>query len=92
MEFTTFLPRLALPCSSPSVDPASRVAVLAQLPDPRKRRGRRPARAVVLTLMSLANLAGETTPRGSAQWARLRIDWLSAVVHLPRRQLPCATP
>ena len=90
MEFNTFFTRLALPCSSPAVDPASLFAVLAQLPDPRKRRGRRYALAVVLTLIILAKLAGETTPSGIAQWARLRIDWLSEVLHLPRRQLPCA--
>jgi predicted transposase YbfD/YdcC len=90
MEFNTFLTRLALADAPPTVDPASLFALLAQLPDPRKRRGRRYALAVVLTLMILAKLAGETTPSGIAQWARLRTDWLCDVLHLRRRRLPCA--
>ncbi len=90
MEFNTFLTSLALPDAPPSVDPASLFALLAQLPDPRKRRGRRFALAVVLTLMILAKLAGETTPSGIAQWARLRTAWLCDVLHLRRRRLPCA--
>lgn len=90
MEFNTFLTTLALPATSPPVDPASLFALLAQLPDPRKRRGRRYALAIVLTLMLLAKLAGETTPSGIAQWARLRAEWLCDVLHVARRRLPCA--
>ncbi len=41
MESNTFLSELALPDTPLSVDPASLFALLAQLPDPRKRRGRR---------------------------------------------------
>jgi hypothetical protein len=90
MEFNTFLTTLALPDAPPPVDPASLFALLAQLPDPRKRRGRRYALAVILTLMILAKLAGEPTPSGIAHWARLRTDWLCDVLHLRRRRLPCA--
>lgn len=90
MEFNTFLTTLALPDAPPPGDPASLFALLAQLPDPRKRRGRRYALAVILTLMILAKLAGETTPSGIAHWARLRTDWLCDVLHLGRRRLPCA--
>ena len=54
MEFNTFLTTLALPDAPPPVDPASLFALLTQLPDPRKRRGRRYALAVILTLMILA--------------------------------------
>src|SRR5918997_2072107 len=90
MEFNTFLTTVALPDAPPSVDPASLFALLAQLPDPRKRRGRRYALAVVLTLLLLAKLAGETTPSGIAQWARRRAEWLCDVLHLRRRRLPCA--
>ena len=90
MEFNTFLTTVALPDAPPAVDPASLFALLAQLPDPRKRQGRRYSLAVVLTLMILAKLAGETTPSGIAQWARLRTDWLCDVLHVRRRRLPCA--
>jgi len=92
MEFTTFLTTVALPDAPPAVDPASLFALLAQLPDPRKRRSRRYSLAVVLTLMILAKLAGETTPSGIAQWARLRTDWLCDVLHVRRQRLPCANP
>jgi hypothetical protein len=90
MEFNTFLTTVTLPDTALPVDPASLFALLAQVPDPRKRRGRRYALAVILTLMILAKLAGEPTPSEIAHWTRLRTDWLCDVLHLPRRRLPCA--
>ena len=51
MEFSTFLADLALPDAPLSVDPASLFALLAQLPDPRKRRGRRYSLAAVLAVI-----------------------------------------
>ena len=41
MEANTFLAALALPDTALAVTPASLYALLAQLPDPPKRRGRR---------------------------------------------------
>ncbi len=74
MESTTFLDALTLPASASVGDPTSLYAALQRIPDPRKRRGRRYSLALVLTLIVLGKLAGETTLSGIAQWARLRTD------------------
>ncbi len=91
MESTTFLAAITLPPTADVRDPLPLYRALQRLTDPRKRRGRRYPLALVLTLMILAKLAGETTVSGIAQWARLRTAWLSAVFGLPRPCLPCAT-
>jgi predicted transposase YbfD/YdcC len=90
MEFNTFLNSLTLPEPSLPVDPASLFALLTQLPDPRKRRGRRYSLAAVLTVIILAKLAGETSLSGIAQWGRLRATWLCPLLQLTRFTLPCA--
>ena len=63
---------------------------LQKVPDRRKERGKRYEAAVVLTLLVLAKLAGETKMSGIAQWARLRGSWLSQVLALRSEKLPCA--
>ncbi len=90
MEFNTFLADLALPDAALPVEPASLFALLAQLPDPRKRRGRRYSLAAVLAVIILAKLAGETSVSGIAQWARLRAAWLCPLLQVARQNLPCA--
>ena len=90
MESNTFLSELALPDTPLSVDPASLFALLAQLPDPRKRRGRRYSLAAVLAVIILAKLAGETSVSGIAHWARLRAAWLCPLLKVARPSLPCA--
>ncbi len=90
MEFNRFLAALVLPAVSTTVDPASLFALLTQLPDPRKRRGRRYSLAALLAVIILAKLAGETTVSGIAQWARLRAAWLCPLLHGPHGRLPCA--
>jgi predicted transposase YbfD/YdcC len=90
MEFSTFLAAVSLPDTPPTVEPASLFALLSQLPDPRKRRGRRYSLAAVLAVLILAKLAGETSLSGIAQWGRLRAAWLCPLLHVPRASLPCA--
>lgn len=90
MEFNTFLAALALPETPQPVDPASLFALLTQLPDPRKRRGRRYSLAAVLAVIILAKLAGETSVSGIAHWARLRASWLCPLLQVARLTLPCA--
>ncbi len=58
------------------LDPASLYAVFAEIPDGRDRRGKRYSLALLLSLIVLAKLAGETTLSGVAQWTRLRAQWL----------------
>ena len=90
MEFTTFLSTLRLPALPAPIEPASLYAALAQVHDGRKRRGRRYPLPLVLTLLMLGKLAGETTVSGIAHWARLRTEWLGSVLKLPYTRLPCA--
>ena len=90
MEFNTFLASLALPSAPLPVDPASLFALLAQLPDPRQRRGCRYSLAAVLTVIILAKLAGETSMSGIAHWGRLRAAWLCPLLQVARDRLPCA--
>jgi predicted transposase YbfD/YdcC len=90
MESITLLPALVLPPTPLSVEPASLFALLATLPDPRKRRGRRYSLAAILTLIILAKLAGETSVSGIAHWARLRAAWLAPLLQVAHPRLPCA--
>lgn len=63
---------------------------LKQVKDGRKKRGCRYSLALLLTLLLLARLAGETDIRAAAQWIRLRKGWISEHLHLTRASLPCA--
>ena len=90
MEFNTFLAALTLPDDAQPVDPASLFALLSQIPDPRKRRGRRYPLAAVLAVIVVAKLAGETSLSGIAQWGRLRAHWLCPLLGVTHPRLPCA--
>ncbi len=90
MESSTLLPGLTLPGSPQSIAPASLFMLLAGLPDPRQRRGRRYSLAAILTVIILAKLAGETSISGIAHWAQLRANWLCPLLGVPRPRLPCA--
>jgi predicted transposase YbfD/YdcC len=90
MECNTFLATLAVPATPAAASPAALMTVFAQVPDPRNRRGRRYPLPVLLALLILGKLAGETTPSGIAHWARLRASDLATALGLPRPRLPCA--
>src|SRR2546421_4163649 len=62
---------------------------LKQVKDGRKKRGCRYSLALILTLLLLARLAGETEIRGAAQWIRLRKGWIIQHLHLTRASVPC---
>src|SRR5947207_12568518 len=63
---------------------------LKQVKDGRKKRGCRYSLALLLTLLLVARLAGETELRAAAQWIRLRKGWIIEHLHLTRATLPCA--
>src|SRR5256885_1013656 len=63
---------------------------LKQVKDGRKKRGCRYSLGLLLTLLLLARLAGETELRAAAQWIRLRKGWIIEHLHLSRATLPCA--
>lgn len=61
---------------------------LSQIKDPRSRRGVRYPLAVILTVIVLAKLCGETELRGIAQWAQYHAAELSTSFKLERQQMP----
>lgn len=63
---------------------------LGQVKDGRQKRGQRYTLALILTLLLLARLAGETEIRGAAQWIKLRKGWIIEQLHLKRASVPCA--
>src|SRR5438876_10777288 len=63
---------------------------LKQVKDGRKKRGCRYSLALLLTLLLLARLAGETELRAAAQWIRLRKGWIIEQLHFIRASLPFA--
>lgn len=78
---------IALPTLSSvsSLDPGSLYHVLEHVPDGRKARGKRYPLALILTLLLLGKLAGETTIFGVMEWVALRQDWLREQLDWPRR-------
>lgn len=62
---------------------------LQQVKDGRKKRGRRYSLALILTLLLLARLAGETEIRAAADWIKLRKKWIIDQLELKRRSVPC---
>ena len=66
-------------------------SVLAQVPDPRKRRGRRHAWPLLWTLICTALLSEQRTPHAIAHWVQLHADELRAHLQPARRQFPSAS-
>ena len=62
---------------------------LGQVKDGRKKRGCRYSLALLLTLLLLARLAGETELRGAAHWIKLRKGWIVEHFQLKRAMVPC---
>lgn len=59
------------------------------LADPRRGAGKRYPLPVVLGLLCLAKMAGQTTLKGATEWVRLRAEPLAAAFGLKRRAMPC---
>lgn len=59
-----------------------------QVPDQRKRRGKRYPLALLLTIAVLAKLAGASQPRACAEWARERASELSRCFGFSRATMP----
>lgn len=70
-----------------SLQDSTFMAALADLPDPRKRRGTRHAWRVILTLVSAALAADCRTPHAIGQWVALHAAALQASF-LSDRQAP----
>jgi hypothetical protein len=90
MNSSTFISGLAIPIEALTIDPVSLCAALAQVTDRRGKKGRLYRASIVLTLLVLAKLAGQSDPTNIARWVRLRQDWLCQLLNLKRGRLPCA--
>jgi predicted transposase YbfD/YdcC len=64
-----------------SIDGASLYAAFEQVSDGRKKKGKTYPLALLLTLLVLAKLAGETKISGVVQWVRERKSWLRQQLH-----------
>lgn len=63
---------------------------LSDIPDPRKARGQRHAWPLILTLVGVALVSGQTQLRGMGQWVREHAAELCALLQPPRDRLPSA--
>src|SRR5690242_2350924 len=62
---------------------------LQHLPDPRRGQGKRYDLALLLCLLLLAKLAGQTTLCGATEWIRHRAEVMAAHFGLKRKHMPC---
>jgi predicted transposase YbfD/YdcC len=85
MNLTIFERVQQSPSAPLQIDPRSLYCALEQVPDGRKRRGRRYPLALIFTFLPLGKLAGETTIHGVVEWVALREEELKRQLNWPRR-------
>jgi predicted transposase YbfD/YdcC len=68
-----------------SIDPASLYCAFEQVRDGRKKKGKRYPLPLLLTLLLLGKLAGETTINGIVDWVKERQGWLRWQLDWPKR-------
>jgi len=68
-----------------SIDPASFYSAFAQVSDGRKHKGKRYPLPLLLTLLMLGKLAGETSVNGIVDWIKERQGWLRRQLNWPKR-------
>lgn len=89
MECNTFIAEMHVSSEKKEVEVQSLYQALKKVRDKRARRGMRYQAAVVLTLLILGKLAGETTMRGIAEWIKLREEELAKRLPLWKKKAPC---
>jgi predicted transposase YbfD/YdcC len=62
---------------------------LQGLPDPRRGQGKRYELALLVCLLLVAKLAGQTTLSGATEWLRHRGEKIAEAFGLRRKQMPC---
>src|SRR6266567_4672678 len=67
-----------------SIDPASLYRAFEQVKDGRKQKGKRYPLALMLTLLMLGKLAGETTIHGIVDWIKERKALLKKLLNWPK--------
>ncbi len=88
MQSTMFPLTVSLPATPFVFDPASLYARLLTLTDGRDPRGVRYSLAALLTIATLAKLAGQNRTRDIAEWAQLRAPLLADRFALSRPTMP----
>ncbi len=68
-----------------TIDAASLYSAFEQVRDGRKKKGKRYPLPLLLTLLLLGKLAGETTINGIVDWIKERQGWLRAQLNWPKR-------
>ncbi len=68
-----------------SIDPSSLYGAFEQVTDGRKKKGKRYPLPLLLTLLMLRKLAGETSVNGIVDWVKERHGWLRCQLHWPKR-------
>lgn len=68
-----------------TIDPASLYSAFDQVTDGRKQKGKRYPLPLLLTLLMLGKLAGETTINGIVEWIKERQGWLRRQLNWPKR-------
>src|SRR5215472_14869300 len=89
MDYTTWSMPPDAEMVAEAVAVASLYQALRKLPDPRRRQGKRYELALILCLLVLAKLAGQTSLSGATEWIRHRAAHLSAHFGLRRKTMPC---
>jgi len=68
-----------------SIDPSSLYTAFEQVTDGRKKKGKRYPLPLLLSLLMLGKLAGETTVNGIVDWVKEREQWLRTQLDWPKR-------
>ncbi len=68
-----------------TIDPASLYRAFEQVADGRKKKGKRYPLPLLLTLLMLGKLAGETSINGIVDWIKERQAWLRCQLNWPKR-------
>ena len=68
-----------------SIDPASLYRAFEHVTDGRKKKGKRYPLPLLLTLLMLGKLAGETSVNGIVDWIKERHGWLRCQLNWPKR-------
>jgi predicted transposase YbfD/YdcC len=92
MDYTTLTPppiAVSEEALTDRVPVNSLYEALQGLPDPRRGQGKRYELALLLCLLLLAKLAGQTSLSGATEWIRHRAGSIAQAFGLHRRQMPC---
>jgi predicted transposase YbfD/YdcC len=89
MDYTTLTVKRPSAMNEESLPVTSLYEALQELPDPRRAQGKRYELALILCLLVLAKLAGQTSLSGATQWLRHRSASLAERFGLRRKRMPC---